>query len=85
MPDSKIKEIEDKIRFLKEKKSQLEAKKLNDLSKVLTKLDLDTWDYETLIGAFLSLKNSPNKEVWHKAGKTFLQEQKKPRKASGKH
>lgn len=85
MSDIKIKEIDDKIKFLKEKKSQLEEKKLKDLSRLLVKLGIAEWDYETLVGALLSLKDSPHKEVWHKTGKTFLQEQKNSRKASGKY
>ena len=78
MNKDKILEIDKKISDLKTKKSQLEQKRLHTLARLMSRLGLESWDDDTLMGAFLFLKESEDKkEEWKKSGHTFRKEKSK--------
>ena len=79
MSSEKILKINQKIKSLKKEKIKIEKKHLQSLTSILSRFELSKWDNETLIGAFLSLKESSEneKESWKKSGENFLKNKQK--------
>lgn len=86
MSTKKISEIDKKIKELKEKKLKLEQKQFDSFGKIFARLEFNEWDEDVLIGALLSLKETPNKkEEWRKAGLTFRQDKIKSKSQNEKN
>ena len=74
MSSDKILKINQKIQSLKKEKKEIEKKSFQNLAALLSRFELSKWDHNTLIGAFLFLKESSEneKETWNKSGEKFL-------------
>ena len=76
MRSEKILKIDEKIQFLKKEKVRIKQNRLENLGRLLSRFDISEWDDNTLMGAFLFLKDSStnNKEEWKKSGEKFLKD-----------
>ena len=79
MSSDKILKINQKIQSLKKEKKEIEKKSFQNLAALLSRFELSKWDNNTLVGAFIFLRESSEneKETWKKSGEVFLKNKQK--------
>lgn len=93
MSQTRVLDLETKIKALQEKKKKLEEKHLIQLAQTLKQIGADKIDAEILVGALLNIaqtcalnKNTPTHAMtdWKQKGKQFLTKRKSEKNKSEK-